>query len=151
MGTERPIRSEPSKPALKPKPPRSNWRRNRRKVLSQIRAAVHRSRATPCQARDPVERPPSDPRRLLLDTTVAEGGCSAHLSTLRVTQRIGGGRGRFVSGVTDLPCAAAIGRNVRVEVETGQPDLALRRPGKAARLRGSQSGPLRSRSKGLTG
>ncbi len=27
--------------ALKPKPPRSNWRRNRRKALSQNRAAVH--------------------------------------------------------------------------------------------------------------
>ena len=26
--------------ALKPKPPRSNWRRNRRKALSQNRAAV---------------------------------------------------------------------------------------------------------------
>lgn len=36
----RPIRSERRNAALKPKPPWSNWRRNRRKALSRIRAAV---------------------------------------------------------------------------------------------------------------
>jgi hypothetical protein len=40
-GTRRPIRSGPSRKALKPKPPRSsNWRHNRRKALSQYRAPV---------------------------------------------------------------------------------------------------------------